>query len=94
MRDGGDLAAHRIHQDRMRVTERVNGDAGEKVEIPLAVGIPDVTTLAANQQGEWRSENAHHRGTVPLAPSVGIELVVTHFAAFVSVPFVAAFVVR
>ena len=40
------LLGERLHQDRMRVAERVHGDAAGKIEVALAVGAEQPSALA------------------------------------------------
>ena len=45
-----ELAGDRLDQRRVGVAERVDRDAAEQVEVLLAVGVPDVRALAADER--------------------------------------------
>ena len=54
-----ELRRHRRDQGRVPVAERVDRDAAEEVDVLLAVGVPDVGALAADQRQLGRPEGVH-----------------------------------
>ena len=55
------------------VAEGVDGDAAEQVDVLLAVGVPDVRTLAADEDQLRRPEGVHHGAGVALLPLLAHE---------------------
>ena len=45
----GDLLLHRLDDRRRAVAQQVAAPAGEEIEIAVALGVPDVRALAADQ---------------------------------------------
>ena len=56
-----ELVGDRLDQRRVGVAERVDGDAAEQVDVLLAVGVPDVGALAADERQLRRAEGVHQR---------------------------------
>ena len=48
------LRADRVHNGRMRVAERVDGDAGEHVDVGVALRVRDRAALAGDKLHRWR----------------------------------------
>jgi hypothetical protein len=72
VRDPADLSRHRVDDGRVGVAEGGDGDAGDQVEVAVAVGVPDPAALAAGQ-GERRGAVVdHHRGLEPAAQGVAL----------------------
>src|SRR5690606_24873690 len=63
-----ELGADRRGERGVGVAERVDGDAGEQVEVALAVGVPHVRALAAHQDALRRAERVHDGAGVPVGP--------------------------
>src|SRR5206468_1366619 len=68
VRERADLAAHRLHEGRMRVPERVHRDTRQEVEVLVSVHIPDAGALAADQHPLRRRQCPHDRVAERLAP--------------------------
>ena len=64
--EGLQLLGDRRDQRGVGVAERVDGDAAEQVDVLLAVGVPDVRALAADQGQLGRPEGVHQAGGVAL----------------------------
>ena len=62
------LGADRGRERRVRVPERVDRDAAEQVEVAVAVGVPDVRALAADQHALRRPERVHDGVRVAVGP--------------------------
>ena len=63
---GGDLGRDRLDDGRVGVAEGVDGDAGEQVEVAVAVGVPDVAPSPRTKASDGVPYVGHHRG----APTV------------------------
>ena len=62
--EGRELGRHRLHQRGVRVAEGVDGDAGQQVDVLLAVGVPDVGALSPHEGEGRRTEGVHDRAGV------------------------------
>ena len=56
----GDLVLQRRHQLGVGVAERVDGDAGQRVEVFAALGVPDAAALAVRQRERQAAVGVHH----------------------------------
>ncbi len=92
VREGRRLARHGIHEDRVRVTERVDRDAGEEVEVLGALDVPHPGALAPDEHGERRWDRLHHRvgAPVPIRRVVAARPVQRVHAGTTSVPMPAS----
>jgi hypothetical protein len=60
----GHLVLQRRHQLRVVVAQRVDGDAGQAVEVALAVGVPDPAASAVRQRDRQRGRRCSSRAAV------------------------------
>ena len=44
------LVANHLHDARMRVAQRVDADAGDEIQVTLALGVLHIASLAARQR--------------------------------------------
>ena len=57
---GGDLGGHSLDDRRVRVSQAVDGDARQQVDVLLAVGVPDVGATPPHQDPAGGAEGVHH----------------------------------
>ena len=65
--EGAELVGDGRDQRRVGVAERVDGDAAEQVDVLLAVDVPDVGALTADEDELGRPEGVHQRAVVAVA---------------------------
>src|SRR6516165_4845671 len=72
MSDLGYLVGDRLDDGRVRVAERAHRDAGDQVQVLVAVGVPDPASLAAGERQRRGAVVGHHRRLEPLAQRVAL----------------------
>src|SRR5579875_3727930 len=66
VRQGTCLARHGLGQGRVTVAERADRDAGDEVQVPAAVRVPDEAALAPGQRDGRDAIGGHQRAGVAL----------------------------
>src|SRR5664279_1504424 len=56
----------------MGVSECVDGNTGQQIEVAGAVGVPHIAAFAAHQDGLRRAEGVHDRMGVAVRPLLGV----------------------
>src|SRR5829696_5915847 len=61
MSEGGDLPGDRGEHRRVGMAKGIDRNARQQVEVAVAVGVPDVTALTADEDALGWAERVHHR---------------------------------
>src|SRR6516162_140273 len=72
MSDLAYLVGDRLDDGRVRVAERADRDAGDQVQVLVAVGVPHPAALAAGERQRRGAVVGHHRRLEPLAQRIAL----------------------
>ncbi len=66
MHEAARLLSHRLHHGRVAVAQLDHRDSGEKIEVLVALGIPQARALPAHELDRVAQVGAHHRARLQL----------------------------